>query len=74
MFTVYWISQTKRLRKQHGSYDTFEQAMQSIKDWWKENDYQPRYYRVIEHGRSFMIDYGLYDCFYEIVYEPTEKE
>lgn len=74
MFTVYWLNQTKQIKEQHGSYDTFEQAMQSIKDWWKENDFQPRYYRVIEHGQSFMIDYGLYDCFYEIEFEPTEEK
>lgn len=69
MYTVYWISQIKRLKEQRGSYDTFEQAMQSIKDWWKANNYKPRYCRVIEHGHSFMIDYGLCDCFYEIIKE-----
>lgn len=69
MYTVYWISQTERIKKQHGSYDTFEQAMQSIVDWWKENNFHPPYYRIMKHGQSSMVDYGLYDCFYEIVKE-----
>ena len=67
MFTVYWVNQTIRVKEQHGSYNTPEQAIQSIKDWWKENDYHPRYYRVIDTGLSLMVDFGLSDCFYEIV-------
>lgn len=74
MYTVYWISQLEHIKKQHGSYDTYEQAMQSIIDWWEEHDYQPPYYRVMKHGKTAMIDYGLYDCFYEIKHEPTERK
>jgi complete genome len=77
MYSVYWVKPQKQIKEYHGSYDTFEQAMQSIRDWWQENDYRPRYYRVIEHGQSFTIDYGLYNCFYEIEFEsnePTEEE
>lgn len=50
MYSVYWVKPQKQIKEYHGSYDTFEQAMQSIRDWWQENDYRPRYYRVIEHG------------------------
>ena len=65
MFAVYWVKPQKQIKEYHGSYDTFEQAMQSIRDWWQEN------------GQSFTIDYGLYNCFYEIEFEsnePTEEE
>lgn len=75
MYTVYWVNQLKHIKEQHGSYDTFEQAMQFIKDLWQEHDYQPPYYRVMRYGKSCMVDYGLCDCFYEIEHtDPLGEE
>lgn len=68
MFTVYWVNQMEHIiEQQDTSYETLEQAVQSIKDWWQSSDCKPRYYRVIDNGKSFIVDYGLCDCFYEIV-------
>lgn len=67
MFTVYWVNQLEHIMQQDGTYDTFEEALQSIKDWWQSSDCKPRYYRVIKCGKSAIVDYGLCDCFYKIV-------
>lgn len=73
MYTVYWVNQFEHIKEQHGSYNTYEQAMQSIIDWWEEIGFHPPYYRVMKHGKSSMVDYGLYDCFYKIEYADTSE-
>ena len=55
--------------KTHGSFSTYDEALNSIHEWWNHNDYVPRYVRVIgdiEDAGEVNIDYGLYDSFYHI--------
>lgn len=66
-YQVEWMSHTERVHKVHGIYNTFDEAMQSIKDWWNKNDYKPSYiiYHTTEDGLT-TIDYGLHYSFYYI--------
>ena len=66
-YQVQWLNSLTNELHTHGTYDTIDLAIQSIYDWWKENDYTPKYMRVIDHGDHLMIDYGLHYCFYSIV-------
>ena len=34
-YTVHWV--TSGEEKTHGTFDTFDEAMQSILDWWKKH-------------------------------------
>lgn len=56
------------------SYDTYEEAFQSIKDWWDKNDFWPSLIRLvgdIEEQGAVVIDYGPYFQFYKIVKEEV---
>ena len=52
----------------HGTFATLEEAQQSVKSWWQENKYQPRYIRQMtdEKGRLWW-DYGIHSSFYMFV-------
>lgn len=49
-------------------FDTFDDAIQSIYDWWDKNDYTPNYVRYWKSSKSNMwtIDYGFHHMFYYI--------
>ena len=49
----------------HGTFNSLEEAQQSVRGWWKKNEYQPRYVREMadDKGRIWW-DYGLHSCFY----------
>nr|DAG84851.1 MAG TPA: Protein damX division, peptidoglycan binding domain [Caudoviricetes sp.] len=70
-YTVQWV--TSGEEKTHGTFNTFDEAMQSIFDWWKKHDYKPPYIRQWKSMRDDKeithIDYGLHSAFYQIVKE-----
>ena len=66
MYSVYWVRPCQKIKKYHGSFNTVEDAMQSIKDWWDKHDFRPSYYQLTDYGDSVTIDYGQHNCFYEI--------
>ena len=35
VYTVYWVNQRNEMRKEHASYVTEEEALNSIKTWWR---------------------------------------
>lgn len=35
VYTVYWVNQRNETRKEHASYMTEEEALNSIKTWWR---------------------------------------
>jgi len=54
--------------EQHGVFDTLEKAQQSVRDWWTENDYKPRYVRQMTDDKgNIWWDYGLHNSFYMFV-------
>lgn len=61
-YEVHWISGSQD--KTHGVFDTLEAAQDSVRDWWKKNNYKPPYIRVIYGDDYVWWDYGLHDAFY----------
>lgn len=54
----------------HGSFATYDEALESIHNWWNHNGYVPSYVRVlgdIGDSGKVTIDYGLHASFYHIV-------
>lgn len=83
-YQVQWIGRSLnkkgtrviQVKNIHNSYKTFEEAEQSIYDWWKKNRYEPPYVRMWKDGNKTIIDYGPHACFYRIVekkFVPKEK-
>lgn len=83
-YQVQWIGKkfdwdkekTIPVKNIHNSYKTFEEAEQSIYDWWKKNSLEPSYVRMWQEGNTTIVDYGLHHCFYHIVkkkFVPKEK-
>ena len=51
--------------KYHGTFDTLDEAQESVRNWWKEHDYKPPYIRqVTRENGDVWWDYGLHRCFY----------
>ncbi|WP_271006565.1 hypothetical protein [Listeria seeligeri] len=71
-YEVVWEQkQTKTITK-HGKYNTFEEALQSIRDWWALNEFEPDYVRYWTKNKRTTIDYGSHHMFYYI-YELNLK-
>lgn len=74
-YNVYWVNAelpNDPSNKFIKSYDTYNEAFQSIKDWWNKNDFYPsliRFMGDIEEQGTVVIDYGPYFQFYKIVKE-----
>lgn len=74
-FTVSWVSGD--ISKTHGSFDSYDEAFESIRKWWNHNGFTPSYIRVIgdiEENGKVKIDYGLHESFYYVVEEEKEEE
>ena len=67
-YRVVWEDTTKNKREYHGSYKSYEEALQSIQDWWDKNNFKPVYVRILDykHDGYVKIDYGNYNYFYYI--------
>lgn len=66
-YQVEWKNDRTKEHNKHGVFDTFDEAMDSIYDWWEKNDFKPPYIRRWTEDGITTIDYGLYDMFYYIV-------
>lgn len=74
-YTVSWVS--GNISQTHGSFDSYDEAFESIRKWWNYNGYSPAYIRVIgdiEENGKVKIDYGLHESFYYIVEEEKESD
>lgn len=49
--------------KNHGIYQSPEDALDAIYAWWRLNDFKPSYIRVLG-DKDLVVDYGLYGSFY----------
>ena len=62
-----WLDEARNIRKEHGQYNSIEEAYQSIEEWWKFHQFEPPYVRWLEQEDFIRIDYGSHTQFYEIV-------
>lgn len=51
--------------KYYGTFNSLEEAQQSVRDWWQKNNLKSRYIRQMtdDKGRIWW-DYGLHNAFY----------
>lgn len=52
VYTNYWVNRVTKLKKEHGSYKTEEEAIKGIKAWWElhKEDYPNAEYRRTNSG------------------------
>jgi len=79
-YNVYWINEellNDPIQDEFiGSYNTYEEAFQSIRDWWEKNSFYPNFVRIIgdiEEQGTITIDYGPYFKFYQIKKEEVNE-
>lgn len=66
-YQVVWVDNLSNTQTKHGVYQTEEEAMESIRSWWKQNNFKPLYVRSFKKENTKVIDYGLHYYFYNIV-------
>lgn len=67
MFEVHWVNHYLNEDKHHGTFNTLEEAQQSVQDWWKKHDFKPFYVRQWTSDNVTIWDYGSHSCFYHFV-------
>lgn len=79
-YNVYWkndnLNGDPTKNKFISAHDTYDEAFQSIKDWWSKNNFHPLIIRMmgdIEEQGVVLIDYGAYFQFYKIVKEEVHE-
>lgn len=65
-YQVHWIHYQLGQDTTHGEFATLDQAIQSVYDWWRQNNYTPNYTRRYTIGDTTTIDYGFHHMFYKI--------
>lgn len=67
VYTNYWVNKRAKMRKEHGSYETEEEAVQGIKAWWElhQDNYQEVEYTRTNTG-ALEITYGDDNYYYRI--------
>lgn len=66
-YQVEWKHHQINTHNTHGIFNTFEEAMDSIYEWWEVNNFEPRYVRYWTKDGVTKIDYGFHHMFYYIV-------
>lgn len=68
-YEVHWLGYEdgKHVEKVHGKFNTLDEAMDSVRDWWKKNNFEPNYVRQWKHENITIWDYGSHVCFYHFV-------
>lgn len=69
-YQVEWKNDRTKEHNKHGVFDTFDEAMDSIYDWWELNNFKPPYIRRWTEDGITTIDYGFHHMFYYIVECP----
>lgn len=65
-YEVHWVHHQLGVDKTHGVFGTLDKAVQSIYDWWTQNDYNPPYVRMWTVDGVTTLDYGFHHMFYKI--------
>lgn len=56
----------RNVKEHHGIFNTEDEAFESIRAWWKKNDFTPPYIKLARHEKETVVDYGSHICFYII--------
>lgn len=74
VYTNYWINRRNDIHKEHGSYETEEEAVEGIKAWWELNK---DHYKDVQHVRTntgaLEIYYGDENYYYRIESRRTDE-
>lgn len=65
-YEVHWVHHQLGVDKTHGVFGTVDKAIESIYDWWTQNDYNPPYVRMWTVDGVTTLDYGFHHMFYKI--------
>lgn len=65
-YEVHWVDKFLKEDQTHGVFDTLEEAVQSVYDWWNQHDYEPPYVRMWTKDGVTTLDYGFHYMFYKI--------
>ncbi|WP_270997863.1 hypothetical protein [Listeria seeligeri] len=71
-YEVHWEHLQRKEHNIHGEFDSFNEAMQSIREWWALNEFEPPYVRFWTLNNRTTIDYGPHYMFYYI-HELAQK-
>lgn len=65
-YQVEWVDTSHNIKNTFDTYDSFDEAYKSIRDWWDLHNFEPPYVRIISHEDCYSIDYGSHTMFYHI--------
>lgn len=65
-YEVHWVHHQLGMDRTHGVFGTLDKAVQSIYDWWAQNEYNPSYVRMWTVDGVTTLDYGFHHMFYKI--------
>ena len=65
VYQVIWTN--GKIKHKHGVFASFDEAMQSIRDWWDKNDFTLPYVRQWKKDNITYIDYGSHTMSYQII-------
>lgn len=65
-YEVHWVHHQLGMDRTHGVFGTLDKAIQSIYDWWTQNEYNPSYVRMWTVDGVTTLDYGFHHMFYKI--------
>ncbi|MGY4104226.1 hypothetical protein ACWOA0_01250 [Ignavigranum ruoffiae] len=67
VYTNYWINRRNEVQKEHGSYETEEEALAGIKAWWElQNDNYRDVQEIRTNTGALEITYGDDNYYYRI--------
>ncbi|EMG27513.1 hypothetical protein LFLEISCH_10759 [Listeria fleischmannii subsp. fleischmannii LU2006-1] len=69
---MHWKHHQTDEHRIHGTYNSLDEAMESIYEWWELNEFDPPYIRHWTIDGKTTIDYGHHHIFYYI-YEQEES-
>ena len=69
-YEVQWhgYEENNKVIKKHGIFNTLNEAQNSVREWWKKNNFEPYYIRQCMHeDGTCWWDYGSHTCFYYFI-------
>lgn len=67
VFTNYWVNRRQNIRKEHGSYQTEEEAVKGIETWWEiQKDKYSNVTKTRTNSGALEINYGDENYFYRV--------
>ena len=59
MWEVEWHDTINKIVKKHGMFSTKEEAFASIQEWWKRNNFKPRYSLMGKERHNYRLRISL---------------